>query len=99
MACPAAEAVWADIQLVWANCRTFNAAASPICRLCGEAEAATLHGWAAASLPVPMLGSNASAGVDEPAPQAKRRKKAVEGGAAGSSPAVSLLDHRRDHAG
>ena len=80
-------AVWADVQLTWANCRAFNAPASPICRLCAESEAAVLRKWAAASLPVPTgvpPGATASASAQETGgpslPKAKRKKKQHEAG-------------------
>ena len=61
---------WSDIQLVWANCRTFNAPASPICRLCAESEEALARKWAAAGLPGPAPAS----ATGEPGPRAAQAK-------------------------
>lgn len=64
---------WADIQLVWSNCRTFNAAASPICSMAAESEKALTRKWAAAGLPGPVAA--AAAPPSEPGlPKGKAKK-------------------------
>ena len=40
-----------DVALVWANCRTFNAADPDLLRVCNAAEVELVHRWAAAGLP------------------------------------------------
>lgn len=70
-----AGAVWADIQQVWTNCRLFNAAASPICKLCAESEDAMLRKWAAAGLPIPGQPHAPGAGALAPTPAQPKRKK------------------------
>lgn len=74
------------MELVWANCRSFNAAASPICKLCSDAESNALRKWVAADLPGPTreAAESARAAIDSaraPAaetgngPQQQKRKK------------------------
>lgn len=49
---PSAEAVWADIQLVWRNCRTYNEASSEVCKAAEELAGFAEQLWKQSRLPV-----------------------------------------------
>ena len=49
---PSAEAVWADIQLVWRNCRTYNEAGSEVYKAAEELAGFAEQLWKQGRLPV-----------------------------------------------
>lgn len=49
--------VWADAELVWANCRQYNGEGSPLDELGQQARASLTRRWTKARLPRPGVGA------------------------------------------
>ena len=55
---PSAEAVWADIQLVWRNCRTYNEAGSEVFKAAEELAGFAEQLWKQGRLPAVRCGTH-----------------------------------------
>ena len=63
---PSAEAVWADIQLVWHNCRTYNEAGSEVFKAAEELAGFAEQLWKQGRLPAVRCGKRHKHVVDNP---------------------------------
>ncbi len=63
---PSAEAVWADIQLVWRNCRTYNEAGSEVFKAAEELAGFAEQLWKQGRLPTVRCGKHHQHVADTP---------------------------------